>query len=56
MYLRFRAISQVCGFPTLQEPLNGPFLNGLFPGDFREGKWPIKAFGETAHQGQKTAH
>ena len=25
------------------------FLMGCFPGDFREGKRPIKALGETAH-------
>ena len=33
----------------IQEPLNAPFLMGCFPGDFQEGKRPIKAFGETAH-------
>ena len=25
------------------------FLMGYFPGDFQEGKRPVKAFGETAH-------
>ena len=34
-----------------QEPLNAPSLKkGLcFPGDFQEGKRPIKALGKTAH-------
>ena len=32
------------------------FLMGCFPEDFQEGKRPIKAFGETAHQGRKMAH
>ena len=31
-----------------KQALNGPFLNGLFPGDFQEGKRPIKAFGGRA--------
>ena len=35
--------------------LNAPFLNGCLPGEFREGKRPIKEFWETAHQGPKTA-
>ena len=26
---------------------NGPCLHGLFPGDFQEGKRPIKAIGES---------
>ena len=36
-------------FVIFQEPLNAPFFMGCFPGDFQEGKRPIKAFGETAH-------
>ena len=40
-------------FKNLLMPL---FFMGCFPGDFREGKRPIKAFGETAHWGRKTAH
>ena len=32
------------------------FLMGCFPEDFQERKQSIKAFGETAHYGRKTAH
>ena len=32
-----------------EEALKGPFLMGWMPGDFQEGKRPIKTFGETAH-------
>ena len=35
--------------PKLLKILMPLFLMGCFPGDFREGKRPIKAFGETAH-------
>ena len=38
----------VCAVP-FQEPLNAPFLNGLFSNRFSSGKRPNKAFGETAH-------
>ena len=39
--------AEVRSFADLRMPL---FLReGCFPADFREGKRPIKAFGETAH-------
>ena len=35
---------------TIQEPLNAPFLNGLFSSGFSRGKTaPQDAFGETPH-------
>ena len=37
-------------FKNLLMPL---FLLGCFPGDFQEGKRPIKAFWEAAHSGRK---
>ena len=36
-------------FSVLKNLLMPLFLMGCFPGDFQEGKQPIKAFVETAH-------
>ena len=48
------ALSENSRIKNLLMPL---FLRkGCFPGDFQEGKRPIKAFGETAHEGRKTVH
>ena len=45
-----REVRGVYGISTLIKNLLMPlFLMGCFPGDFREGKLPIKAFGGTAH-------
>ena len=44
-------------FLSSQEPLRMPvFFISCFPRNFQEGKRPVKALGETAHEGRKTAH
>ena len=40
-------------FALIKNLLAPLFLMGCFTGDCQEGKRPIKAFGETAHQGRK---
>ena len=44
------------GVHNFKNLLLGLVLMGCFPAVFKEGQRPIKASGETAHSGRKTAH